>query len=281
MFLFFPLLYLATFFAGGGMDIKQMSDSIKELSQEANGYLDTIPEVFLPVLQSVKDTILSTNSAKAIGEFLLGIFKGFGKVVYDSIFIVVFFTIFNLYGYSIFRNIYALIPIKADDKRQVIKNGYGTISLILYSSLFNIFAMGFAFGIFIALISDLDALMFGLLAGFSSIIPVIGGVLIYLPVSLYFVSEGEVAKAIITVLYGAVFMGFFIDSILRVLFIRYTKKALDIKSNINEITIIFSMFAGVSTLGFWGIIIGPATVSMLLALIHSKRYRFENEVSKR
>ena len=132
--------------------------------------------------------------------------------------------------------------------------------------------MGISFGIFVALISDLDALLFGLMAGFSSIIPVVGAVLVYMPLFFYFLTEGEIFKAILTLLFGAVFMGFVIDNIFRIFFIKYAKQIFDIKSNINEITLMVSMIAGVSTLGFWGIIIAPAVVSILLVLIRGFRY---------
>jgi len=273
MFFFFPLLYITSTLNTESMNLDNITSLSKNISEYINRYLSLVPSSILPFVQSAKESLLSSDTAKFIGELLFAIFRGLGRVVYDSIFIAIFFTVFNIYGYNIFRNIYSLLPLSAKEKKCVIKNGFGTISLIMYSSLFNVFAMGFAFGIFISLISELDPLLFGLLAGFSSIIPVVGAMLVYIPVSLYFFSEGESLKAIITILYSALFMGFFIDNILRVIFIRFVKNIAGIRSNVNEVTIIFSMFAGVSTLGFWGIIIGPAVVSILLALIKSKRYK--------
>ena len=101
--------------------------------------------------------------------------------------------------------------------------------------------------------------------GFFSVIPVVGASIIYLPVAAIEMIEGSMATGLLIIAYATIIMGFLIDNVLRLALIGLLKRALGFTHSIGEIPIMLSMIAGLSTLGFWGIIIGPSILSVALA----------------
>jgi acid membrane antigen A len=43
-------------------------------------------------------------------------------------------------------------------------------------------------------------------------------------------------------------------------------------ANINEMLIFFSMLSGISTFGFWGVILGPAILTLFIAVLNLYDY---------
>jgi len=71
--------------------------------------------------------------------------------------------------------------------------------------------------------------------------------------------------AIIILTFALFVMAFFLDNILRIFFIGYLKKVLGFEYTMNGILILLSILAGISTFGFWGLIIGPSVLALTLA----------------
>ncbi|MFY4845254.1 AI-2E family transporter, partial [Aliarcobacter butzleri] len=46
------------------------------------------------------------------------------------------------------------------------------------------------------------------------------------------------------------------------------KKIIKTPTNVNALLIFFSIVAGLSTFGFWGMIIGPAMVSLFISIMN-------------
>ena len=110
--------------------------------------------------------------------------------------------------------------------------------------------------------------MFGILYGFASLIPVVGGMLMWLPLFAYEAYQGEVTNGIIIVVYTIVVISFLADTIIKPIIIRYiNKKVIRTPTNVNELLIFFSIIAGLSTLGFWGMIIGPVSVAFCISIL--------------
>jgi len=126
-------------------------------------------------------------------------------------------------------------------------------------------AQGIAFGILMVFIGGYDSIYLGGLAGFCSIIPLVGAALVYIPVIVLEIIAGEYVHAVIIVVFTWTVMGFIIDNFLRLFFISNLKKMFGFEYTMNEILILLSILAGIATLGFWGLIIGPSVIALTLA----------------
>ena len=102
---------------------------------------------------------------------------------------------------------------------------------------------------------------------FSSLIPVIGGAIMWVPVSLYLYAIGEVKEAIIVALYSIIVISIITDTFIKPLIIDMIKKHMHNKIELNPMLIFFSIVAGLSSFGFWGVVIGPAITSIFISIL--------------
>jgi predicted PurR-regulated permease PerM len=99
------------------------------------------------------------------------------------------------------------------------------------------------------------------------LIPFVGGALVWMPVSLYAWSTINANSAIIIALYSILIISILADTFIKPMIIKYIKdNILHSSAQINELLIFFSIVAGMSSYGFWGMILGPAITSFLIAI---------------
>ncbi len=129
-------------------------------------------------------------------------------------------------------------------------------------------------------IGDYNAVYLGVLAGFCSVIPLVGAALVYVPVVALELLDGNIIPAIVVLVFAWVVMGFFIDNILRLVFIGFLKKMFGFEYTMNEILILLAILAGIASFGIWGLIIGPSVLALTLAAANLYSSGINHEMSK-
>ncbi|WP_292658638.1 AI-2E family transporter [Nitratifractor sp.] len=190
--------------------------------------------------------------------------KGIGFVK-DVVLVITFYAAVVYYQERFIALLEALIPAPARESRQMVDEVSSTMEVVIYSIIVTAVFEGFLFGIFVSYFG-FDGLLFGAIYGFSSLIPVVGGALVWAPLSLYAWSElgGNVALAIAG--YSVIVISVIADTFVKPIIIKMIKEQLlHVETRINELVIFFSIIAGMSTYGFWGMILGPAITTFLFA----------------
>jgi predicted PurR-regulated permease PerM len=128
-------------------------------------------------------------------------------------------------------------------------------------------------------VGEYSALDLGVLAGFCSVIPLVGAALVYVPVVALELFQGNFINALIILAFAWVVMGFLIDNILRMVFIGFLKKLFGFEYQMNDVLILLAILAGIASIGFWGMIIGPSVLALALAAanLYSSSGKFEAE----
>ncbi len=146
------------------------------------------------------------------------------------------------------------------------------MSVVLYSILATAVLEGFLFGVFISFFGY-DGILLGVLYGFASLIPVIGGLIMWLPVAIYEIFTGSTGNALAIVAYSIVVISIVADTFIKPVIIKYiNQKVVKTPTKVNEILIFFAIVAGLSTFGFWGgMIIGPAMVTFFYIIITTSK----------
>jgi predicted PurR-regulated permease PerM len=103
------------------------------------------------------------------------------------------------------------------------------------------------------------AILFGILTAVCSVIPMVGPTLVWGPLALYLVSQGQHGHALGIVLWGFFLIGS-IDNIAR---FALQKKIGDI----HPLITIFGVIIGINLFGFVGLIFGPLLVSMFILIV--------------
>ncbi|MBE2986363.1 AI-2E family transporter [Campylobacter sp. RM12920] len=189
------------------------------------------------------------------------------KFIADIIVILVFFFFCNLYGSELVAYLKNALPLEKYDTQYVLSEVANVMSVVSYSTIANMIIQGFLFAI-ITMIYGYDGFLTGILFAFASLVPVIGGLLAWGPLSLYEFANGNVSAAIVIAVYTIVVISIIADTFLKPLVIKFINSRLvKIPTQINELLIFFAMIAGLTTFGFWGVILGPAIVTFFMSVI--------------
>jgi len=263
LLLFAPIVYLATL---GVSYITQLdSAGVKETIYTIKAFLEDIPflhrftDAYLNEAQITTYITESTSYATAVGGAGLGFMK-------NMFFVVVFYFFINYYGNRFFDTILELLPVSPEKGSRMIEEVSATMEVVFYSVIVTAIFEGFLFGIIMSYFG-FNGLFFGVIYGFASLIPVIGGLVVWVPVSLYAWTKIDYQTAIMIASYSIIVISVIADTIVKPMIIDVIKKDF-LKSTIkiNSIVIFFSILAGMSTYGFWGMILGPAVTSFLIAI---------------
>lgn len=198
--------------------------------------------------------------ASQIGSFAMSFFT-------TSLFILIFYFIANYYGKNIFEFFKRSAHFPQQESTLIIFEMRSAMSVVFYSILATAVFEGALFGIAVNHMGY-NGLLFGIMYGFASLIPVVGGVIMWLPFSLFELSQGRDNNAIFIALYTIVVISVIADTFIKPVIIKIiNQRLIKMQAKINELIIFFAIIAGLATFGFWGMIIGPAITVLFLTLM--------------
>jgi predicted PurR-regulated permease PerM len=245
----------------------------------------------LPFSESIKTT-LSAAINNNLESLLINV-KDFSVVILRSILSLsshfIFFlviSVFALYyfyldGRSIIKRFKDLSPLenRLDD---ILLKQFSSLSITLVGSVFSIAILqGVIFSIAVMIVG-LPALYFGIAMALASFIPVLGGLIIWLPLSVYLYAQGQTTDALIIVLFGAVFIGTIIDNFVRPLIIQKFTKTSDQSSALNYTLItVLSTLAGIIQFGILGLFIGPIIAAMAISIFDVYAIKYADSLDRR
>ena len=189
--------------------------------------------------------------------------------------ILVFYFFVNLYSKELVKFIKDILPF--DRHSSFFVEISNVMSVVFYSTLITAILEGALFAT-IVMAYGYDGLLFGILYGFASLIPVVGGVLMWLPLSMYEYANGNTTTAIVIALYSIIMISIIADTFIKPMIIKYVHtNMIKNQTKINEIVVFFSIIAGLTTYGFWGMILGPAITTFFISLVRIYQVLLDEE----
>ncbi|MGG7073652.1 AI-2E family transporter [Campylobacter sp. 9BO] len=220
-----------------------------------------------PNIKSLLSQIDIGNIAKNIAQNLANLGKMSAKFLTDIVIILIFFFFVLLYGPELINFLKNALPMDNKDSGFILSEVANVMSVVFYSTIANMIIQGMLFAL-VTMIYGYDGFLMGILFAFCSLIPVVGGLLAWAPISLYEFAQGNTTAAIVICIYTCVVISFLADNFVKPLVIKFiNSKLVKQATNINEMLIFFAMIAGIATFGFWGIILGPAIVTFFVSTI--------------
>jgi predicted PurR-regulated permease PerM len=263
LIIFVPVVYIATVGVEYATHIdkqmlRTMIHSVEELLQNIPYVKEWTSEYFSEekILQFIQD---SAHYFASLGSAGLGFVK-------NMLLVILFYFVINLYGDRLFELIRLLMPISRIKSTRMIHEVSSTMEVVFYSTIATAALEGLLFGMLVSSFG-FDGLLLGIIYGFASLIPVIGGALVWVPTSIYAWNQIDINTAWIIALYSIIVISIIADTFIKPVIIKVIKEDL-LKSTveINEMVIFFSILAGISSYGIWGMILGPAITSFLIAM---------------
>ena len=240
----------------------------------------------LPLSDSMREFLDSTlrnnieGIALTVKDFSIMILKSITALSSKFVFFVII-TIFSLYyfyvdGSSLITKIKEVSPL--DPKiNDLLLNQFSGLSVTLVGSVFLVSLIQgvvFSFGV---MMIGFPALFFGVAMALAGFIPVLGGLFVWLPLSLYLFAIGETTSAFIIIFFGAILAGTLIDNFLRPIIIKKLSSSMNHQSALNHTLItVLSTLAGIIQFGILGLFIGPIIAAMTITIFEIYRVQYSN-----
>ncbi|MFZ9717959.1 MAG: AI-2E family transporter [Chitinophagaceae bacterium] len=194
-----------------------------------------------------------------IGNFIPSFLNSTATVLGNMAMMFFLYYYLLISGDALEKTIHRNIPLKEENIRAL---AHETKSMVRANAI-GIPVISMVQGFF-ALIGYLifgvnDYLLWGFMTGLFAFFPIVGTMVIWVPVTIYLYSLGQTWQAGGLLLYSLLVMGN-MDTVARLTFMRKM-------GNIHPVITLLGVIAGLNLFGFWGFIFGPLLVSYLIILI--------------
>lgn len=236
-----------------------------------NNFLLTPPD-YLRFIKPYMEEIMQQINVNSIASYALTFTRDIGAVsmgyIKNSLLVIIFYFVAQYNGDFVVDLLKRVVQMSVQETTLLAKELSSVMSVVFYSIIVNAMFQGVLFGLAISYMGY-DGVLFGIMYGFASLIPVVGGALMWLPFMLYEFSMGNSANAIFIALYTVVVISLIADTFIKPLIIKEINLRLlkEDDAKMNELIIFFAIIAGLTTFGFWGMILGPAITAFFLAIL--------------
>ena len=260
LFIVIPLTLIVWFVVD---KIQQAEWNVNEIIAPATQMFDIIEQRFGIDLLTQETISFVGGKLTALGQSIIG---GIGSF-FINLLVALLLLFFLLNGGKKWEQYLAsVIPMKNINKKETMEK----VNTMVKSNAIGIPLVAILQGI-IALIGYLifnvpNAGLAAIATGFCSIVPIVGTMVVWVPLGVYFMVLGQWGQALGLLAFGAVCISQS-DNLLR--FILQKKMA-----NTHPLVTIFGVIVGLSLFGFIGIIFGPLLVSLFLLFLDMFRKEY-------
>jgi predicted PurR-regulated permease PerM len=204
---------------------------------------------------------------KEVGEFLLSevgvVVSNITSFLLNTV--ITLFTLFFVFreGKSIRRRVAAVLPLTPEQIERLFNQINNTIIATVNGGLVVAAAQGALTGLAFAVLGIRSPVLWGVVAGFFSLLPLVGSAVVWAPAALYLIASGHWVQGILLIGWGAGVVGT-VDNVLRPLIMSG-------RVRMHTLLIFFSVFGGVRVFGFLGLFMGPVILAITISLLSMLR----------
>ena len=235
-----------------------------QLHENSNKIIKFAQDTIVFLVQGVFGSTASLLSFMLLAVFALYFFYRDGKRI--SHYLMVLSPLTNVYD-------------------KMIMSRFANLSTILLLSVLSIALMqGISFAL-LAWVLGLPGLFLGMAIAVTSFIPIVGSALVWIPVSIVLMSQGDYVSAGVVAFMGAVINGFVIDNVLRPVLINKIAQTLegakeDLAIANHTLITVLSTFAGLIHFGIIGLFFGPVIAAMAITIFDVYALKHTNLLDK-
>ena len=174
---------------------------------------------------------------------------------------IMLFALFFLLrdGHALGRQVRELLPLPEKERERMIAETRELVIASVGAALAVAAAQGLIGGIAFAILGIQAPVIWGVVMSMTSLIPLVGAALVWLPTALWLLLSGEVVRGLILLVVGGVGISM-VDNFLRPLL-------LSGRTSASGLVVFLGLLGGVAAFGFVGLVLGPivlVTASSLL-----------------
>jgi len=260
-----PLLAIGGLVVSQAAEITTTVRPIVERSINSRTYLDqrlrNLPG-YDAYLKPYRTVILTRAGevVNSLGGFLLASLKGttLSTVSFIFNFFIALYTMFFFLidGPAMLKSALEYLPLHADEKELLIQRFMSVTRATIKGTLVIGLIQGTLSGLAFWAVGIPNAAFWGVLMTVLSILPLIGGALIWVPAAIILFATGAVTKAFLLVAFCGLVVGS-VDNVLRPWLVGRDTK-------MHDLVILFSTLGGLVTIGAMGFIIGPVLAGLFV-----------------
>ena len=182
----------------------------------------------------------------------------FGALVAWVMFVIALYY-FLADGYLLIESTQSLIPVHLDYQKRLIDQFQKVVRAVVLATFLAAIGQGLATAIALYLVGFEHFIVFLILATITSMVPLMGSWLIWLPCAGWLMYQGHWGSAIFLILVGTLVIGT-MDNIIRTYVLQSDAK-------LHPLLAFVSVLGGLQMMGLWGVFIGPIVASCLHALV--------------
>ena len=261
--LLFILFYLAVISLPVYLCITLVSPKIDQLVQNQDKVIGTLQNFSAKFQQKTGMELLSAdnikNAAQKVSSFVPRLVSGTAALLANVLmmFFLLYFMLIG--GREMEKNLNRIIPLKAhnidllagETKMMVKANALGIPIICIVQGIFA--ALGYwIFGL------D-DWALWGFVTGLFAFFPLVGTMIIWIPLDIYLFSQGHTWPAVGLGLYSIIVTGN-VDYVARISFMKKI-------GDVHPLITVLGVIVGLNLFGFVGLIFGPLLISYFLILV--------------
>lgn len=246
-----------------GLTVWLLVNKLQDINLSPHSYIAPIQQTALLIKEKTGYDVLGSDTLSFIASFLTRVGQSLMSGI-SSLTVNLGVMIFVLYfmltgGRKMETYINEILPFKAENTKNIIQE----INMIVRSNAIGIPLLAVIQG-GVAMLGYLifgapNIWLLGFLTCFTTVIPMVGTALIWVPVAAYFALNGDWFGAVGILLYGGLIISQ-LDNLIR--FILQKKMA-----DIHPLITIFGVVIGLPLFGFMGIIFGPLLLSLFFLFV--------------
>ena len=243
-------------------------DTISGISIDPTAIMNSITETIDLIEERVGFQIFTPENLSIVprmgGNLLQSLGSGIYSLTINSIFML-FILYYMLFNYEEFdRMIREILPFKEENKKILAEE----TKSIIQANAIGIPVLGIIQGFFAYLGYMLfgveNAVLYAIITGFASIVPILGTTIVWIPIVVGIFLQGDYPNGIGLTIYSFFVIGG-VDNVARLLLQKWM-------ADIHPLITIFGVLIGIPMFGFWGVIFGPLILSLFVLFFNMYRY---------
>lgn len=237
----------------GEIKIKEYIDNLRDQVPAVERFLESLSLDVESVRSSINESL--ANISKTIASSIFNFTQNFiGLLVQLAIMLYVLYF-FLRDGRELVRKLIWVLPIGDDKEWALIRRFESVARATVKGSLVVAMAQGSAGGLLFFFVGIPGAVLWGVLMTIVSLLP-LGSGIIWIPAAIILFIQGQVTKAIIVVLVGALIIGL-LDNFLR-------PRLVGNDTKMPDYLILLSTLGGLTWVGISGFVLGPIIAAFFI-----------------
>ena len=245
-------------------------DTFSGITFDPQVILDDVSAFILSIEERLGFNLFTPENLSGLPKLGTNLLQVVGNSVYSfviNIIVILFVLYYMLFSNDEFeKSSREILPFK-DENKQILSE---ETHLIIQANAIGIPLMAIIQGFFAYLgyliFGVESALLYAILTAFSTILPLVGTMIVWVPISISLLLGGDYVNGIGLAIYGLIIVGG-VDNVARFLL---QKKLADI----HPLITVFGVLIGIPMFGFWGIIFGPLLLSLFILFFNMYRHEY-------